>query len=59
MGDSAGEEQRDSGDGEVGGTLGLAEEIADMIERHEDQDDAAGEIDRFNARRSGVVGHRR
>ncbi len=55
MGDPAGEEECDRRLIQVRGThAGNAEEIADMIERHNDHDDATNNVDRLQA---DALGH--
>ena len=49
VGDPAREEESDGGGGKVGRRAGLAEEVSRVIERHDDHDDAANDVDRFEA----------
>ena len=49
MGYPACEEESGGGRREIGGRTGLAEEVARVIERHDDHDDAAKKVDRFEA----------
>ena len=50
MGDPAGKKKSSGGLVKIGGADGaIAKEIADMIERHQDHDDATNDVDRFDA----------
>ena len=50
MSDPSSEEQGDGGGGGIGGSkAGVAEVIAGVIESHQNHDDAAQQVDRFDA----------